>query len=55
MATRKESTFHILDTALVTDALNHGRTQRAAHFKLIIPNLIDYSHFQRLDSKHTRK
>lgn len=54
MATRKESTFHILETALVIDALNHGRMQRAVHFKLIIHNLIDYSHFPRLDSKHTR-
>lgn len=50
-----ESTFHILGTALVTDAPNHGRTQRAAHFKLIIPNLINYSHSLRLDSQHTRR
>lgn len=37
----KESTFHILETtALVTDALNHGRMHTAAHVKLTIPNLI---------------
>lgn len=28
---------------------------RAAHFKLIILNLINYSHLTRLDSKHTRR